>query len=77
MTDYVNNKVSVGDKVMTFDVNANGMHFREGVIETIEKKVDDEHPRAEEWATVVFTHRIGGSDYKIRVFRTNDSIILI
>ena len=77
MTDYVNNKVSVGDKVMTFDVNANGMHFREGVIETIEKKVDDEHPRAEEWATVVFTHRIGGSDYKIRVFRTNDSIIKI
>ena len=77
MTDYVNNKVSVGDKVMTFDVNANGMHFREGVIESIEKKVDDEHPRAEEWATVVFTHRIGGSDFKLRVFRTNDSIIKI
>ena len=77
MTDYVNNKVSVGDKVMTFDVNANGMHFREGVIESIEKKVDDEHPIAQEWATVVFTHRIGGSDFKIRVFRTNDSIIKI
>ena len=51
--------------------------FREGVIEAIEKKADDEHPIAQEWATVVFTHRIGGSDYKIRVFRTNDSIIKI
>lgn len=30
-----------------------------------------------EWATVVFTHRIGGSDFKLRVFRTNDSIIKI
>ena len=49
MTDYVNNKVSVGDKVLTFDANANGMHFREDVIETIEKKVDDEQPMAQEW----------------------------
>ena len=47
MTDYGNNKVSVGDKVLTFDVNANSMHFRECVIETIEKKVDDEQPMAQ------------------------------
>jgi hypothetical protein len=77
MTDYVNNKVSVGDKVMTFDVNANGMHFREGVIESIEKKVDDEQPMAQEWATIVFTHKICGEEYKIRVFRTSSAIIKI
>lgn len=77
MKDFNNKELSAGDKVLTYDVTHNGIHFREGVIEAIEKKVDDEHPRAEEWATVVFTHRIGGSDYKIRVFRTNDSIILI
>lgn len=77
MTDYVNNKVSVGDKVMTFDVNANGMHFREGVIESIEKKVDDEQPMAQEWATIVFTHKICGEEYKTRVFRTSNAIILI
>ena len=77
MTDYVNNKVSVGDKVLTFDVNANGMHFREGVIEAIEKKVDDEQPMAQEWATIVFTCKIGGEEYKTRAFRTNDSIIKI
>jgi hypothetical protein len=77
MIDYVNNKVSVGDKVMTFDVNANGMHFREGVIESIEKKVDDEQPMAQEWATIVFTHKIGGEEYKTRVFRTSNAIILI
>ena len=77
MTDYVNNKVSVGDKVMTFDVNANGMHFREGVIESIEKKVDDEQPMAQEWATIVFTHKICGEEYKTRVFRTSNAIIKI
>lgn len=77
MTDYVNNKVSVGDKVMTFDVNANGMHFREGVIESIEKKVDDEQPMAQEWATIVFTHKICGEEYKTRVYRTSNAIILI
>ena len=77
MTDYVNNKVSVGDRVMTFDVNANSMHFREGVIESIEKKVDDEQPMAQEWATIVFTHKICGEEYKTRVFRTSNAIILI
>lgn len=77
MTDYVNNKVSVGDKILTFDVNANGMHLREGVIESIEKKVDDEQPMAQEWATIVFTHKICGEEYKTRVFRTSSAIILI
>ena len=76
MKDFNNKEVSVGDKVLTYDVAHNGIHFREGIIEAIEKKVDDEHPIAQEWATVVFTHRIGGSDYKIRVFRTNDDSII-
>jgi hypothetical protein len=53
------------------------MHFREGVIESIEKKVDDEQPMAQEWATIVFTHKIGGEEYKTRVFRTSNAIILI
>lgn len=77
MKDFNNKELSVGDKVLTYDVTHNGRHFREGVIEAIEKKVDDECPRAEEWATVVFTFKMGGFDYKMRVFRKNDSIIKI
>lgn len=77
MKDFNNKKLSAGDKVLTYDVTHNGIHFREGVIESIEKKVDDEQPMAQEWATVVFTHKIGGEEYKIRVFRTSNAIILI
>ena len=75
MKDFNNKELSVGDKVLTYDVTHNGMHFREGVIESIEKKVDDEQPMAQEWATIVFTHKIGGEEYKIRVFRTSSAII--
>lgn len=77
MTDYVNNEISVGDKVLTFDVNTSGMYFREGVIKAIEKKVDDEQPMAQEWATIVFTHKICGEEYKTHTFCTSDSIIKI
>ena len=75
MKDFNNKELSVGDKVLTYDVTHNGIHFREGVIESIEKKVDDEQPMAQEWATIVFTHKIGGEEYKIRVFRTSSAII--
>lgn len=77
MKDFNNKELSVGDKVLTYDVTHNGIHFREGVIEAIEKKVDDEQPMAQEWATIVFTHKIGGEEYKIRVFRTSSAIIKI
>ena len=77
MKDFNNKEFSVGDKVLTYDVTHNGIHFREGVIESIEKKVDDEQPMAQEWATIVFTHKIGGEEYKTRVFRTSNAIILI
>lgn len=77
MKDFNNKELSVGDKVLTYDVTHNGIHFREGVIESIEKKVDDEQPMAQEWATIVFTHKIGGEEYKIRVFRTSSAIIKI
>lgn len=77
MKDFNNKELSAGDKVLTYDVTHNGIHFREGVIETIEKKVDDEQPMAQEWATIVFTCKIGGEEYKTRAFRTNDSIIKI
>jgi hypothetical protein len=77
MKDFNNKELSEGDKVLTYDVTHNGIHFREGVIEAIEKKVDDEHPIAQEWATIVFTHKIGGEEYKIRVFRTSSAIIKI
>lgn len=77
MKDFNNKELSAGDKVLTYDVTHNGIHFREGVIETIEKKVDDEQPMAQEWATIVFTFKMGGFDYKTRAFRTNDSIIKI
>lgn len=75
MKDFNNKELSAGDKVLTYDVTHNGIHFREGVIEAIEKKVDDEQPMAQEWATIVFTHKIGGEEYKIRVFRTSSAII--
>ena len=75
MKDFNNKELSVGDKVLTYDVTHNGIHFREGVIESIEKKVDDEQPMAQEWATIVFTHKIGGEEYKTRVFRTSSAII--
>lgn len=77
MKDFNNKELSAGDKVLTYDVTHNGIHFREGVIESIEKKVDDEQPMAQEWATIVFTHKIGGEEYKIRVFRTSSAIIKI
>ena len=77
MKDFNNKELSVGDKVLTYDVTHNGIHFREGVIESIEKKVDDEQPMAQEWTTIVFTHKIGGEEYKIRVFRTSSAIIKI
>jgi hypothetical protein len=77
MKDFNNKELSAGDKVLTYDVTHNGIHFREGVIESIEKKVDDEQPMAQEWATIVFTHKIGGEEYKTRVFRTSNAIILI
>ena len=77
MKDFNNKELSVGDKVLTYDVNPYGIHLREGVIEAIETKVDDERPTAQEWATIVFTHKICGEEYKTRVFRPNDSIIKI
>lgn len=81
MVDYFGNELSVGDKVLTYDINPhagnnNAIYFREGIVEKIERWAGDElESNMQDWATIIFTTvRNSGFSFQTRVFRQSNII---